>query len=107
MPPPYANQAAALADYQANVNYEYAKSVSMAQAFVTAGMCLLALRPDGAANRGTQLTINNRTIQSEIDRARIYINRVRRIGSVKTLGVDSSFRGQAVSLSNDPLEVPT
>ncbi len=109
MAPPYTTLAAAQADYLAYSGYEYNGGVASAEIFVQAAQALMVLRPDAIGNQGSTLAINNRTLQSEIDRARIYVYRMTRLaGGVKVLGTDSSFRGRAFPLGNDdPLEAPT
>jgi hypothetical protein len=103
----YASHAQALSDYQTYSTYESTASVADAQAFVSAAQYLLLTRPDQVGNNGHTLSINNTTLQKEIDRARIFINRMNGVGrGVKVLGADPTFRGRFYG-GSDPLEVPT
>ena len=90
----YTDQATAIADYQAYADYEYSGGVAAAQSFIAAARYLLLVRPNEVGNQGANVTLNNATLQAEIDRARVYITRMSSAApTVKILGVDSNFKG--------------
>jgi len=105
---PYSSIDAAIADYQTYQTYEYTGGVSAAQSFLAAALYLLLVRPDESGNQGANVKLNNAALQGEVDRARIYINRMNLVGGgVKIHGVDSAFRGHGVPNQDDPLIFPT